>query len=227
MSGDRARGDRSPRRAVVRLELARLQPLHRPPAVFVGAALIAAFYYWGWDVSSNLNEETKNGRKAAGRGGIIGVIIVFLLFEVFTIAVQVILPAKTIADSNGNLLSILGDVIWPGIGGKILIIAVALSTIATLETTLIQVTRTLFAMGRDHTIPLAFGRRSPPLAHPRGRDARRRRCLAPPVRRVELPGQRRRDPRRRRRIDRHCRSRSTTRWPASRWSSPTADVLSR
>ena len=128
---------------------------------FVAAALIAAFYYWGWDVSSNLNEETKNGRKAAGRGGIIGVIIVFLLFEVFTIAVEVILPAKTIADSNGNLLSILGDEIWPGIGGKILIIAVALSTIATLETTLIQVTRTLFAMGRDHTIPLAFGRANP------------------------------------------------------------------
>jgi len=128
---------------------------------FVAAALIAAFYYWGWDVSSNLNEETKNGRKAAGRGGIIGVIIVFLLFEVFTIAVEVILPAKTIAGSNGNLLSILGEEIWPGIGGKILIVAVALSTIATLETTLIQVTRTLFAMGRDHTIPLAFGRANP------------------------------------------------------------------
>jgi len=128
---------------------------------FVAAALIAAFYYWGWDVSSNLNEETKNGRKAAGRGGIIGVIIVFLLFEVFTIAVEVILPAKTITGSNGNLLSILGDEIWPGLGGKILIIAVALSTIATLETTLIQVTRTLFAMGRDHTIPLAFGRANP------------------------------------------------------------------
>jgi amino acid transporter len=125
---------------------------------FVAAALIAAFYYWGWDVSSNLNEETKDGRKAAGRGGIIGVVIVFLLFEVFTIAVQVLLPAKVIANSDGNILSLLGDVIWPGIGGKILVIAVALSTIATLETTLIQVTRSLFAMGRDHTIPLIFGR---------------------------------------------------------------------
>ena len=125
---------------------------------FVAAALIAAFYYWGWDVASNLNEETKDGRKAAGRGGIIGVVIVFLLFEVFTIAVQVLLPAKVIANSDGNILSLLGDVIWPGIGGKILVIAVALSTIATLETTLIQVTRSLFAMGRDHTIPLIFGR---------------------------------------------------------------------
>jgi amino acid transporter len=125
---------------------------------FVAAALVAAFYYWGWDVSSNLNEETKGGSRAAGRAGIIGVIVVFLLFEVFTVVVQMILPAKTIAAGNGNILPILGDVLWPGIGGKILVVAVALSTIAGLETTLIQVTRSLFAMGRDHTIPLVFGR---------------------------------------------------------------------
>jgi len=124
---------------------------------FVGAALVAAFYYWGWDVSSNLSEETKNGKKWAGRGGIIGVILVFVLFEVFTICVQVLLPSSAIK-GNANILTDLGNVVWPGIGGKILIVAVALSTIATLETTLIQVTRTLFAMGRDHTVPLIFGR---------------------------------------------------------------------
>jgi amino acid transporter len=128
------------------------------PSAFIAAALIAAFYYWGWDVSSNLNEETKNGHKSSGIGGIVGVVIVFLLFEVFTVAIQVVLPAKVIQANSGNVLGVLGDVIWPGIGGKILIIAVMLSTIATLETTLIQVTRTLFAMGRDHTIPKAFGR---------------------------------------------------------------------
>ncbi|MGN6125052.1 MAG: APC family permease [Humibacter sp.] len=124
---------------------------------FLGAALIAAFYYWGWDVSSNLNEETTNGKKSSGMGGIIGVIIVFLLFEVFTIATQVMLPEKTIANSN-NLIGQLGQAIIPGVGGKILIVAVMLSTIATLETTLIQVTRSLFAMGRDRTLPARFGK---------------------------------------------------------------------
>ncbi len=132
------------------------------PGVFVSAALVAAFYYWGWDVSSNLNEETTDGHKSAGSAGLIGVGIVFVLFEVFTIATLIMLSQDEIADNSANILSVLGDVIWPGIGGKILIIAVALSTIATLETTLIQVTRTLFAMGRDHTIPRAFGR-----VHPR------------------------------------------------------------
>lgn len=128
------------------------------PGVFVGAALVAAFYYWGWDVSSNLNEETKNGHTSSGAAGLIGVGIVFVLFEIFTIATLVMLPAKEIENNSANILSVLGELIWPGLGGKILIVAVGLSTIATLETTLIQVTRTLFAMGRDHTIPLAFGR---------------------------------------------------------------------
>lgn len=132
--------------------------------VFVSAALVAAFYYWGWDVSSNLNEETKDGHKNAGSAGIIGVVIVFLLFEIFTIATMVILPAKTIENNSANVLSVLGEAVWPGIGGKILVIAVALSTIATLETTLIQVTRTLFSMGRDNTIPKIFG-----TLHPRWR----------------------------------------------------------
>ena len=39
--------------------------------------------------------------------------------------------------------------------------ALLLSTIATLETTLIQVTRTLFTMGRDQTLPKALGTTHP------------------------------------------------------------------
>lgn len=131
---------------------------------FVAAALVAAFYYWGWDVSANLNEETKDSRRSSGVGGIVGVLIVFALFELFTIAINMMLSAKNIQNNSGNVLGALGDAIWSGPGGKILIIAVMLSTIATLETTLIQVTRSLFAMGRDHTLPRAFGH-----VHPRWR----------------------------------------------------------
>jgi amino acid transporter len=131
---------------------------------FVAAALIAAFYYWGWDVSANLNEETKDAHKSSGFGGIVGVLIVFALFEVFTIAIIMVLPGTTISHSSGNILATLGQAVWPGLGGKLLIIAVMLSTIATLETTLIQVTRSLFAMGRDRTLPKRFG-----MVHPRWR----------------------------------------------------------
>ncbi|MDO0909482.1 APC family permease [Streptomyces sp. DT2A-34] len=125
---------------------------------FASGALIAAFYYWGWDVTSNLSEETRNSRRTTGLAGLIGVGIVFLLFEVFTIAVNVILSSKQIQENDANVLAVLGEEVWPGWGGKLLIVAVMLSTVATLETTLIQVTRSLFAMGRDRTMPSALGR---------------------------------------------------------------------
>ncbi|MGC8481530.1 MAG: hypothetical protein ACP5PJ_08265 [Acidimicrobiales bacterium] len=63
------------------------------------------------------------------------------------------LTAKNITNNAGDVLGVLGQVVSPGLGGKIVVIAVILSTIATLETTIIQVTRTLFAMGRDGTPP--------------------------------------------------------------------------
>ncbi|MFC1429931.1 APC family permease [Streptacidiphilus sp. N1-3] len=125
---------------------------------FAAAALIAAFYFWGWDVTANLSEETSNSRKNSGYGGLIGVIAVFGLFEMVTIAINIVETQKQIAGNGDPVLVVLGNSVWSGVGGKIMVVAVMLSTIATLETTLIQVTRSLFAMGRDKTLPAAFGR---------------------------------------------------------------------
>ncbi|MBT2392498.1 APC family permease [Streptomyces sp. ISL-1] len=127
------------------------------PAGFASGALVAAFYYWGWDVTSNLSEETRDSRRTAGLAALVGVGVVFLLFEAFTIAVNVLLTASEIKADGANVLGLLGDAVWPGVGGKLLVVAVLLSTVATLETTLIQVTRSLFAMGRDRTMPAALG----------------------------------------------------------------------
>ncbi|MEU3604066.1 APC family permease [Streptomyces sp. NPDC035033] len=127
------------------------------PEGFAAGALIAAFYYWGWDVTSNLSEETRNSRRTAGFAALVGVGSVFLLFEAFTVAVNVLLPADRILSAGPNVLAVLGEEIWPGAGGKLLVVAVVLSTVATLETTLLQATRSLFAMGRDRTLPAALG----------------------------------------------------------------------
>jgi len=130
---------------------------------FVAGALLAAFYYWGWDVTANLNEETKGAGKTAGMGGLLGTICVFSLFEVFTVATNLVLTPAQLTNSNNaaDILAILGQAVWHGTGGKLIVLAVLLSTIATLETTLIQVTRTLFTMGRDHTLPKALGKVHP------------------------------------------------------------------
>lgn len=128
------------------------------PSGFASGALVAAFYYWGWDVTSNLSEETRNSRRTAGLAALVGMGVVFLLFEAYTVAVNIILTEEQIRAGSANVLGVLGDAVWPGVGGKLLIVAVMLSTVATLETTLIQVTRSLFAMGRDRTLPSALGK---------------------------------------------------------------------
>ncbi|MDN4594505.1 APC family permease [Polycladomyces subterraneus] len=127
------------------------------PAVFISGALIATFYYWGWDVSANLNEETKDSRRIPGLGAMIGIIFIFAIFELFTVATQLGMSLKDINDASSNILQHLGVLLYGPVWGNVMVLAVALSTIATLETTLLQVTRTLFAMGRDGVISKKFG----------------------------------------------------------------------
>lgn len=127
-------------------------------AGFAVGALVAAYYYWGWDVTANLSEETRDSRRTAGAGGLIGVVIIIALFELFTILIQVTIPAPTISANSADVLAIFGRDVWPSAGGKVMVVAVMLSGLATLETSLIQSTRTLLAMAKDQTMPAMFGR---------------------------------------------------------------------
>jgi amino acid transporter len=128
-------------------------------ATFTSGALLAAFYYWGWDVTANLNEETSNAKRTSGVGGLLGALIVFMLFELFTLGSNMALSTEQMTNeaNAANILQVLGQNIAPGTPGKLIVVAVLLSTVATLETTLIQVTRTLFVMGRDKTLPSILG----------------------------------------------------------------------
>jgi amino acid transporter len=128
------------------------------PSNFAAGALVAAFYYWGWDVSSNLGEETAASEKNSGAGGVASVIICLVLFELFTIVMNMDLSQQAITNGNVNPLQALGQLVGNSVGAKLMIIALMLSTIATLETTIIQVTRTLFSMARAQTLPGRFGR---------------------------------------------------------------------
>ncbi|TAN24888.1 MAG: APC family permease [Actinomycetota bacterium] len=131
---------------------------------FFAGALVAAFYYWGWDVTANLAEETAQPRRNPGLGALLGVAVVFSLFEIFTIASNLLLTQQQIQVNAGDVLGILGQIVWPGLGGKAIVVAVVLSTVATLETSIVQVTRTLYVMGRDGTLPNLLGR-----IHPRSK----------------------------------------------------------
>ena len=125
---------------------------------FAASALIAVFFYWGWDVTANLGEETRNAHETAGNGGFSSVIVTIFYYLGFTIAALFLFSlgdAKSLTDNiiyNLAVASGLGRA-----GGLAASLAVILSSIATLETTMLQFSRTLFAMGRDGALPRLFG----------------------------------------------------------------------
>ena len=119
------------------------------PTLFATGALTAVFLYWGWDVTLNLNEETKNTRHAPGWGAFWAVIIIILIFVCFSIATLLVLNDNEIKQAGTNIVFAVADKIFPRPWSYLAVLSVILSSTGTLQTTIVQFTRTLFAQGRD------------------------------------------------------------------------------
>lgn len=119
------------------------------PISFSAGALIALFYFWGWDVTVNLNEETKDASRAPGLGAIWAMLIVLMLFLSFATVTLMVLTDQEIEQSNANIVFAVADKLLPKPWSYMAVVAVMLSSIGTLETSILQFTRTMYAKGRD------------------------------------------------------------------------------
>ncbi len=128
---------------------------------FMAGMLVAVFYYFGWDVSSNVAEETENSNAAPGDSGVIGMIGIVTLFLLIQVSVQMVMTPEMIEINSANLLAAFGDAILPRPWGQIAVLAVLLSTVGTIETQMTQCARTLFSMGRDRVIHEKFAQIHP------------------------------------------------------------------
>ena len=128
---------------------------------FSAGMLVALFYYFGWDVSANLAEETAGANTASGIACILGVLVTVGLFILAQVAVQMALSPSEIEANGGNLLPALGAAALPAPWSAIAVLAVLVSTVATIETQLLQCTRLLFSMARDRMIGEAMGKLHP------------------------------------------------------------------
>lgn len=124
-------------------------PAEFTPQLFSTGALTALFFFWGWDVTVNLNEETKNSSHAPGRGALWAMVIVLLLFMSFATITLLVLTDKEIEQSSTNIVFAVADKLFPRPWSYMAVIAVMLSSIGTLETSILQFTRTMYAKGRD------------------------------------------------------------------------------
>lgn len=129
------------------------------PRDFATGALTAIFFYWGWDVTMNLSEETKEGEAdqmhSAGKGAFWAMLNLILFFIIMMIVVLIVLSSDEIAKANTNVLYAIANKLFPAPWtalASLAVLSTILSTIGTIETQILQFSRSMFAMARDQML---------------------------------------------------------------------------
>jgi amino acid transporter len=128
-------------------------PFEFTPQLFATGALTALFFYWGWDVTMNLTEETKGGSPdPASRGAFWAMINLILFFCIMMIVVLIVLNDDEIKNADTTILKAIADKLFPKPWSYLAVLSTLLSTIGTIETQILQFSRSMFAMARDEML---------------------------------------------------------------------------
>ena len=130
-----------------------ISPSSFTPTAFATGALTAIFFYWGWDVTLNLGEETKKGTpQPSGQGAFWAMIALMIFYMVMLITVLIALSDEEIAAANTNVLYALANKVFSSPWSYMAVLSTILSTVGTIETQILQFSRTMFAMARDDAL---------------------------------------------------------------------------
>ena len=117
-------------------------------AGFLNGAIISLFLFWGWDISLNLAEETRNGHRASGLGAVLAMMALIAIFTLFHVVALVALDEARIAAAGSNLIFVIAETLFPRPWSLLAILVVMFSTVGALATTTLGFSRTLFAKSR-------------------------------------------------------------------------------
>ncbi len=129
-------------------------------ALAAGTAL-GVFFFWGWDTSVNLNEESKDRSHVPGQAAIISMFFLLVIFLVNIIAMQMWVPAHELnaLNSSGQYTTVMLYFAQHAVGHWalfVMLIAVLSSTVGTTQTTLLPAARVTLSMARDKVFPRLF-----------------------------------------------------------------------
>jgi amino acid transporter len=136
-------------------------PFEFSPKLFANGALVAIFFYYGWDVTMNLSEETKDPNRTPGRAAFWSMVFLMAFFLVFIVITLLGLSDAEIQHYNTNIIFAIANKVLGPTWGYVAIVAVLLSTVGTVETQMLQFTRTLFAKGRAGALHQRYSRLHP------------------------------------------------------------------
>lgn len=141
------------------------------PLSFAGFAAAMTLGVWmsdGWEVSASTSEEMRDDAGASGRGGIVGLVVTIAILAACMFAYLHLGTVQGFAANQSDAMAYVAHLLG-GAGWRIAIIGVVLiSSLSSLWTTILYLSRSVYAMGRDGLLPRGLGRldvrNEPPVA---------------------------------------------------------------
>jgi APA family basic amino acid/polyamine antiporter len=135
--------------------LASTQPGLSLPETFNNIAIAAAlifFAFIGFEDVANISEETVNARQAVPKAILISLIISTILYILVSVSVVSIVPWHALSSSQAPISLVAGAIL--GQSGSIIFSFIALfATASTVLITLVAVSRLIYGMSSDHSLP--------------------------------------------------------------------------
>jgi amino acid transporter len=126
-------------------------------AGFAGALVIGIWMIDGWEVSASTAEEAENGRDAPGAGGLFGLLLTAVVMWVCMTSFVRVGTLDGFSLHEDDALAYVGTNLGGGAWRLALTLTVLVSLAAAMQATLIYLSRSLYAMGRNGVVPAAFG----------------------------------------------------------------------
>ncbi len=124
---------------------------------FVTAMTLAVWMSDGWEVSASTSEEVAGSATASGRGGIAGLLLSTVVLVACMYAFLHLGSLHGFADNQADALAYVGTLLGSTAWRVAIVVTVLLSTLSTLWTTILYLSRSVYAMGRDGVLPRALG----------------------------------------------------------------------
>ncbi|MFE5400638.1 amino acid permease [Streptomyces sp. NPDC056580] len=131
--------------------------------------LAGVFIYWGWDTAVSINEETADSTRIPGRAAVLSTVLLLVLYALVSTSAQAFAGTGGSGVGLGNakhsddVFSGLGEAVFGShdtglVLSRLLILMVLTSALASTQTTILPLARTVFSMAVHKAVPARFAR---------------------------------------------------------------------
>ncbi|MGW0768349.1 amino acid permease [Streptomyces sp. NPDC002676] len=138
-------------------------------SALTSGVLAGVFLYWGWDTAFSVNEETIDSRHVPGRAAVVSIVLLLVVYGLVSTSAQAFAGVGTSGIGLGNAAN--ADDVFSGLGeavfgshntglllSRLLILMVLTSALASAQTTILPLARTVFSMAVHKAVPARFAR---------------------------------------------------------------------